>query len=82
MRGKTCKDGGGTPGGMPSGYIKGTIGLDAISDAWWPDDIDAIDPPAAKTAGGIAWMSVSRWCIRSSSVAVRLKCRDTIIRAK
>ena len=30
-------------------------------------------PPAARTAGGIAWMRVSRWCIRSSRVAVRLR---------
>lgn len=33
---------------------------------------NAEDPPAAKTAGGMAWMRLSRWCILSSSVAVRL----------
>lgn len=57
ISGNTCKDGGGTPGGIPSGYMKGTTGLDAMSEDG--GDI-GIAPPAAKTAGGIAWIKVSR----------------------
>lgn len=54
MSGNTCNDGGGTPEGIPSGYMKGTRGLNAMSEAGWPGGIEGMVPPAAKTAGGMA----------------------------
>lgn len=32
----------------------------------------------AKAAGEMAWIRDSRWCIRSSSVAARLHCRQSV----
>lgn len=61
--GSECKEG----GGMPDGNSIGFTGL-ASGPCW----AISFAPVAANTAGGIACISVSRWCMRSSSVAVLL----------
>ena len=51
VRGNTCNEGGGTPEGVPAGYMNGDMGLVVPSRAGC---IGGIAPPAAKTAGGMA----------------------------
>ena len=74
MSGYVDSDGGGTP--------EGKACLEDANDAWALEEGSIGEdgmvgfprtPPAAKTAGGIACMSCSRWCMRSSSVVVRLE---------
>lgn len=55
VRGKTCNDGGGIPEGKVGNIVE--EGLEACSDC---GGLSAGLPPAAKTAGGIAWIRVSR----------------------
>ena len=62
VSGKTCKDGGGTPAGKVwFAEAKDARGLAMLSgECDWADVMAAAPaPPAAKTAGGIAWMRIS-----------------------
>lgn len=60
VRGKTCNDGGGIPEGK-LGYMNGTaVAAFEVSDCGGLRGLGAGFPPAAKTAGGIACIKVSR----------------------
>jgi hypothetical protein len=56
VSGKTCNDGGGTPAGKVwFAKAKDARGLAMLSDENdWDENPAAPEPPAAKTAGGIA----------------------------
>ena len=74
MSGKRDNEGGGTP----SGNAWVADAKDACGLAGSPDAagfvIGGYEAPGAapKRLNGMDWMSDSRWCIRSSSVAARL----------
>lgn len=56
VSGKTCKEGGGTPAGKVwFAEAKDAKGLAMLSgEKAWAENAAAPEPPAAKTAGGIA----------------------------
>ena len=71
MRGKLFRDGGGAAAGeVCPEDPNNKWGFCESSGDWGIFENDEL--PAANTAGGMAWIRLSRWCIRSSRVAVRL----------
>ena len=65
-------------GGIPDGYVVDPLKprmfeCEKVVLVGGLEESEALRVPASKIFAGIDWMRVSRWCILSSRLAVRLK---------